>query len=30
VLVGRFIEALYPEIRNVYSEHIGEAKNVLD
>jgi len=30
VLVGRIIKALHPEIRNVYPEHIEEAKKVLD
>jgi len=30
VLVGRVIKALHPEIRNVYPEHIEEAKKVLD
>jgi len=30
VLVGRVIKALHPEIKNVYPEHIEEAKKVLD
>lgn len=30
VLIGRVIKALHPEIRNVYPEHIEEAKKVLD
>jgi len=30
VLVGRIIKALHPEIRNIYPEHIEEAKKVLD
>ncbi|MCO6041235.1 DUF1931 family protein [Thermococcus alcaliphilus] len=30
VLIGRVIKALHPEIRNVYPEHIEEAKRVLD
>ncbi|NJE76937.1 DUF1931 family protein [Thermococcus sp. ES12] len=30
VLVGRVIKALHPEIKNVYPEHIEEAKRVLD
>ncbi|WP_297464477.1 DUF1931 family protein [Thermococcus sp.] len=30
VLIGRVIKALHPEIKNVYPEHIEEAKKVLD
>ncbi|MCD6373782.1 MAG: DUF1931 family protein [Thermococcus sp.] len=30
VLIGRVIKALHPEIKNVYPEHIEEAKRVLD
>ncbi|WP_048150089.1 DUF1931 family protein [Palaeococcus ferrophilus] len=30
VLVGRVIKALHPEIKNVYPEHIEEAKKVVD
>ncbi len=30
VLVGRVVKALHPEIKNVYPEHIEEAKKVLD
>jgi hypothetical protein len=30
VPVGRVIKALHPEIKNVYLEHIEEARKVLD
>ncbi|WP_297073795.1 DUF1931 family protein [Thermococcus sp.] len=30
VLIGRVIKALHPEIKNVYPEHVEEAKKVLD
>ncbi|WP_148883586.1 DUF1931 family protein [Thermococcus aciditolerans] len=30
VLVGRVIKTLHPEIKNVYPEHIEEAKRILD
>ncbi len=30
VLIGRVIKALHPEIKNVYPEHIEEARKVLD